>query len=474
MGKHDEKTKHAAHIKRHTVGTSNEISFSVLDAAKNALDGEKGLEDEKKGLHFGGISLFTMPHKKKAISTPTKESGLPLSTGDFVSVDPAEATGVPALPVGSSASALTGRGGTLGLPSGEGSGINSINGVVDGGTTGLGNLGGAGAMWPTPADEVARRKTTRKRRRLLVYLLVFLAVAGLAGSAGWWLWQNYQTHQSHVSELDQALADIERTDEVLTPLNDALGELIELPEGSVAGEGLVATFASLEGQLPQAVADLQSAQALTETALAGMADSVDKEAANQAVVAIEARLDMADLGGQIAADAAAASGAAGAAKEAWDLLLKADALAREAALMVVETTDENVTASLDKTNQALELFRQADDRFAQAADRYPAADFSPYRTYLAKRIEAMGYAVAADEAFLAKNKEETIAQNDAYNQADAEAASLAADLSDDPVRMVADVSDAANADARNAYATACSQAASADAFLRDYLGTTSK
>ena len=81
MGKHDEKTKHAAHIKRHTVGTSNEISFSVLDAAKNALDGEKGLEDEKKGLHFGGISLFTMPHKKKAISTPKKESGLPLSTG---------------------------------------------------------------------------------------------------------------------------------------------------------------------------------------------------------------------------------------------------------------------------------------------------------------------------------------------------------------------------------------------------------
>ena len=56
--------------------------------------------------------------------------------------------------------------------------------------------------------------------------------------------------------------------------------------------------------------------------------------------------------------------------------------------MVVETTDENVAASLDKTNQALELFRQADDRFAQAADRYPAADFSPYRTYLAKRIEA--------------------------------------------------------------------------------------
>lgn len=125
----------------------------------------------------------------------------------------------------------------------------------------------AGKSWAAPGP-CGPRLPTRWRAgrrhasagRLLAYLLVFLAVAGLAGSAGWWLWQNYQTHQSHVSELDQALADIERTDEVLTPLNDALGELIELPEGSVAGEGLVATFASLEGQLPQAVADLQSAR----------------------------------------------------------------------------------------------------------------------------------------------------------------------------------------------------------------------
>ena len=347
MGKHDEKTKHAAHIKRHTVGTSNEISFSVLDAAKNALDGEKRPGGREEGPAF---------RRHPAVHDAAQEEGHlhadegvgPAAFDRRLRVGgPCRGRPVPR-PCRWDPRRPRSREGeeTLGLPSGEGSGIGSINGVVDGGTTGLGNLGGAGAMWPTPADEVARRKATRKRRRLLVYLLVFLAVAGLAGSAGWWLWQNYQTHQSHVSELDQALADIERTDEVLTPLNDALGELIELPEGSVAGEGLVATFASLEGQLPQAVADLQSAQALTETALAGMADSVDKEAANQAVVAIEARLDMADLGGQIAADAAAASGAAGAAKEAWDLLLKADALAREAALMVVETTDENVTASL--------------------------------------------------------------------------------------------------------------------------------
>ena len=42
MGKRNDKLGRAAHIKRHTVGTSNEISFSVLDAAKNELEGDVG------------------------------------------------------------------------------------------------------------------------------------------------------------------------------------------------------------------------------------------------------------------------------------------------------------------------------------------------------------------------------------------------------------------------------------------------
>ncbi len=40
MAKRIDKVAKAAHIKRNTEGTSNEISFSVLDAAKNSLDGE--------------------------------------------------------------------------------------------------------------------------------------------------------------------------------------------------------------------------------------------------------------------------------------------------------------------------------------------------------------------------------------------------------------------------------------------------
>lgn len=143
--------------------------------------------------------------------------------------------------------------------------------------------------------------------------------------------------------------------------------------------------------------------------------------------------------------------------------------------MVVETTDENVTASLEQDEPGA--------RAVSPGRRSVCAGGRPgIRRLISRRIEPISPSASRrwvtpwlpTRPSWPRTKEETIAQNDAYNRADAEAASLAADLSDDPVRMVADVSDAANADARNAYATACSQAASADAFLRDYLGTTSK
>ena len=468
MGKHDDKTARAAHIKRHTVGTSNEISFSVLDAAKNALDGEKGGGEKKRAFPFGGIPLFTLARKKKAVSTPTKEQGLPLSTGDFVSVDSVEVpTGTPQPAAPAPAAA-----GARGLSAGAGTYASGK--AMPHGADALGGVLGGNAVWPAPAEEVARRKTTRKRRRLLAYTLAFAVGAAMIGGAGWWLYQGHQEQQARIGELDQALARIEEADATIAPLNDALSELFGLPAGQVAQEELAAELAACEEGLPAAADALAQAAALAQGARDGMADSVEREAANQAVSAIEARSAMIESGGKVVADARAAASAAAQAQEGWDLLLQADTLAREAAQMVTETTDENVSASMEKTNQALALFQQADAAFSSAADAYPAADFSPYRAYLAKRIEAMGFAAAANEAFLAKDKEGVIAQNDAYNAADAEAASLAAELPNDPVGMVAAASSEAASEARNAYATACSQAAAADAFLRDYLGTTSK
>ena len=71
----------AVHIKRHTRGTSNEISFSVLDAAKNAQDEPSSSRRAPQHPILGAISMFTLGRWKKPIRTPRREHGLTLSTG---------------------------------------------------------------------------------------------------------------------------------------------------------------------------------------------------------------------------------------------------------------------------------------------------------------------------------------------------------------------------------------------------------
>ena len=67
---------HPMHIKRRTRGSSNEISFSVLDAAREARDAEE--RDRHEG-GSGGPSLFTLGKGKKPRPTPVKGQSIVLS-----------------------------------------------------------------------------------------------------------------------------------------------------------------------------------------------------------------------------------------------------------------------------------------------------------------------------------------------------------------------------------------------------------
>ena len=74
------KTQHALHIKSHTHGSSNEISFSVLDAAREARDAESR-DRRRSTAGTGGISLFTLGSSRKPRSTPTKGQHIVLPEG---------------------------------------------------------------------------------------------------------------------------------------------------------------------------------------------------------------------------------------------------------------------------------------------------------------------------------------------------------------------------------------------------------
>ena len=441
MGKWEDKITRAAHIKKHTRGTSNEISFSVLDAAKNALDGD-GNEKQKHGP--GRIALFTLPgrHKKPA-PTPTKERGLPLSTGDFVSVDDGASTSkMGALPSAARPTSQTEKSSPAPL-----------------------------AVVPakpkrSPEEEIARRKARRRLSKWLAVAVIVVVSIGLLGAGGVYLYRDYQNQQGHVAVLDDALSLVKEADETIQQLDEVVTDPF--------AEGSEEQRTAIQAQLEAVERKLQDADEKARAVSLELNGAREKEAANQAVAGIAARFTLVEQGQLLMNAATEAQSAAENVDAAWKTVLEGDDLARQAAQLVTETTPENVEASKNKTNEALAAFDEAYAAFLDVQATYPQADLTQFVDYIAKRQESLGYAIASDDAILAKNKEEATAQNNAYNIADAEAATLAKALPDDPSSLVDEAFEDATSDVAKAYSTARLQARSADAFISDYLGAGSK
>ncbi|MEG0302126.1 MAG: hypothetical protein RR953_02320 [Gordonibacter sp.] len=313
---------------------------------------------------------------------------------------------------------------------------------------------------------MARRKSRRRRHRMLVAVLIVLIGLGVAGAGGWYLYQGHQRHMSQVERLDGALELIRQANETAIALDGIVSRPLDTASLEQA-DGVLE-------RIPEAQNQLEEADRIVRSVSVDLSESRDKEAANQAVVAVAARKALLESGEQIVVSAQQADDAAQRIRAAWLDVVSADALARDAAALVVDTTDEHVASSKQKTEDAIAAFSSAQTALSDIALLYPALDLEAPQLYISKRLEALGYAIASDEALLAKNKGEAAAQNDAYNRVDSEAAAIAVDLPEDAAKPALDDFKRATEAFFETYSTARSQAGSADAFLRDYLGTSSK
>lgn len=447
-----DKFAHAAHIKRHTKGTSNEISFSVLDAAKLAM--EDGKDQLSNPSLLGRIPLFTLSaRKKKVASTPAKEQELVLPGGDPVQADTASAvpqavSPVAAPPPGEPASTAV-----------VAAALSPARGVKKDKTRG-----------ETPSVsreiEIARRKARRRLYRICGIAFVVVVSVCLLGAAGSYLYQGHQEHMGYVNELSAALDEVAEVDEFLVDMDAVLANPTEQS---------LEKLESLQSDIVASRTQLEQAKDHAANAVAGMRDSTtDKEAAGNATVAINARMTMLDEGEAMIDAAIDFIQASEELEEAWASVVEGDSLVRDAARLVSEFSMENIISSREKTQAAIAVFQQAQDRLDALAGAYPQLDLRTQQTYLEKRLEAQQHALASDDAILAEDTATAAAENEAYNAAEAEAVSLAKDLPDDRSSPARDVYASEVENPAGGYEEARAQAAAADAFLREYFGSSGK
>lgn len=413
------KSHQGMHIKRNTAGSSNEISFSVLDAAKEALG-----EDRHDQGGTGGISLFTLGKKGKPRSTPAKDQHIVLS-GD---------------------AAKHSRSRSASPSSGE-------------------------------RHAAAQARTARRTIPVIVGICVVLVLA-LVGLQTWL--QMVDRQKSLRSQLDGQLELLAAADEVVIPLDDLVMKLVDAnffseeaqADPQLSQEALAETYRTVVADIAPARTELEGMVASIEDIEPSLTDNRDEEAAAQAIIAAQSRLNMLDAGVKIIDEALMATESYEAAEDGWTRVIDGDAAVREATDLAKDMTKDNVQASMAKTQESIVAFGEAEALFDHAVSAYPGLDLQSVEEYLAKRQEAQAVALELDQAYLDRDKTALKKKSSQYNTLEDEAASLAQTLGERPENIVVQKYRSAVADEKEAYDAERLKAGNADTFLRDYLGTT--
>lgn len=413
------KASQGMHIKRHTAGSSNEISFSVLDAAKEALDG-----DRRDAGATGGIPLFTLGKGKKPRSTPEKDQHIVLSENT-----------------------ASGRRRTA-------------------------------SSAPAASQRAAAQASTARRTIPVIVGICVVLVLALVGLQTWL--QMAERQQGLREQLDGQLAVLGEVDSVVIPLDDLVIKLTDddffseksQADPQLSQDALADSYRTIVADIAPARANLENVIAFIEGLEPSLADNRDEEAAHQAIAAAQSRLNMLDAGVAIVDEALMATESYEAADDGWTKIIDGDAEVREASALMKTMSKTTVRESMDKTNAAMASFYEAQSLLGKATDSYPGLDLSPFEKYLSKRLEAQSVALEADQAYLDRDKTALKKKNNSYNQLEEESAELAQKLEKNPEELVVEKYRAAVEDKKKAYDADRLKAANADTFLRDYLGTT--
>lgn len=467
-----------AHLKEHTAGTSNELSFDVLDAARRQLDDKNfdpnavKVKTPRKGV--GMISLlFSKVHfaKESIGNGQTKaKSGSPTTANTSEAKDPTTSTLFPGkrvktkdTPKRKSAAAEQRQSRKAARAEARALAKRQKQERYDSKHS-LSRAANAAPYSNESAQvEVERRKKIRHRRRVRLAATVVVACVVAAGLAGNYAYQRYRLYNDQSELINHAVEEIVSADESVVQLDSLIGD----PMTEIKNDA----WKELEMNLPAAESHLESARDTSSDLLPLLGEGDMQIVAGQIIDACDARQVMIDSGKSIFEAAEGANGISDSVAQIWADVLQADSVARDGvALLSAGSLDDSMTSAKEKLHEAASSFQNAWYELQQLENANANLDLSKLTEYLDKRLEALDYASATAQALLDRNKSEATSQAKLYNEADSAAVKLAAALPTDLSEPVKAAFEKDIEDLRKKYDDARYAASAADDRIRDYLG----
>lgn len=397
------------HMKKNTAGTSNELSLSVLDGLKSQADAQDGTKRSKSVPASLGGRASSRDGKGAAAGTP------PLAL-------PAPASLKESRMQRARARALE-----------------------------------------NPEEEIQRRKKRRRVRRFAMGAVALSCCVALAATGVLFASERLEAHDQTMAVLQEGFEELEQADQTILAADAVVTSSVD--------DSTLDEITRIQEELSAAGVHVNAAESLAAEASKRLGESADRDAANQLALSASSRRDMMEYAAALMEQDWHAKTAVDAVNACWEQVLAADALMKEAAGLVKDTTVENTRASQAKTEEALAKLDEAMAFLNVAYESYNAADLGLLESYIVKRQEAAYFALASDEAIYVQDKATAEESNSAYNRAEAEAAAIAGDFPEDPAQPILDVYEASTAPLRESYLSARLSAGEADAFIRDYLSS---
>jgi len=416
--------KHVPHIKRHTEGTSNELSFDVLEAASNELDSGK----RQKSLFGSGFHIGRTPKTVKPEKPSTGDTAEPTVASQIA--ETVSTTPVVTKPEKVSAQRKS-------------------------------------AVNLSPQDEIDRRKKLRRSHFIRTRVIVVLILAVVATGVGVFAFNWYQEKQSFSGEFASLVDRFTQIDTVLVEVDSLMTNPLD-PDKSEQRK-------AARSAIPAQIKELKDIQDDASTLMDDTRANEDSVALNQAVNAAAARVVMMQAADATFELADMALSHISEANQAWREVTEADQIARSGIEHSNQAYDQASTiAARDELQAAEDQFVEVSYRLTTLSNTVEGLDLTMFIEYVDKRIEALSNAVATSEALLAGDRESARYYNDLYNQADREAVELAEDLPVSIEPTLRAVYEAKIAEFETTYAQAREQAAESDAVVRQYIGGTTK
>jgi len=314
--------------------------------------------------------------------------------------------------------------------------------------------------------EVERRHARRRRARIVSTAIIGVVLVGLLGFGGYQAYLYVSDQMDNVNLLHKAIDEVAESDDVLVAVDDFFQKPFD--------EDSVKDAENLKGRIPDARKKLESAREHAQRSQQELNEVTrDKETSEALLLSIEARERLYNTAEQKLDEDIAAKNAADYLDDAWSKMQQANALLSEQALIISDTTNENVDTSTKYLTEAKDLFTQARADLDEVLKTYESVNLEISYQYIDKRLEAIEFALTSNEAILIQDRKTAETNNERYNKADRESVELAKQLPDSFNQPVVDVYTQRIATLDSDYAQARQEIGTYDATIRDYLESVS-